>query len=72
MISDCKENFSWCSLNQKVNISIFKREERVETCLAAEPPFTSLAGYNCEEKLYFACEVIILLKLLIDDQLFGN
>jgi len=65
MISNCKNEFSWCSINKKVRFhSSFYQNGDGTKCLAVELNNLEMTHFNCSKEMYFACEVIYFLNLV--------
>jgi len=56
MVSDCKEKFTWCSVDKKVEDSLEQNDIR-EKCLAVELNSGGLKSFRCSKEMLFACEV---------------
>jgi len=64
MISNCKDEFSWCPFNKKVHYhNGFHRNEDGTKCLAVELNNLGMTNLNCSKEMYFACEVIYFFKM---------
>jgi len=53
MVSDCKQEFTWCSINEKVPHSMNASLK----CIAVDLNNYHIKTFNCNSKQYFACEV---------------
>jgi len=62
MVSDCKEEFSWCSINKKDSYPVDTSLKDTK-CLAMELTNMRMKSFNCSAKMYFACEVIKMIKI---------
>jgi len=65
MISNCKDKFSWCSINKKVRFhSSFYQNGDGTKCLAVDLDTVAMTHLNCNKEMYFACEVFFFLNLV--------
>jgi len=64
IVSDCKLEFTWCAINEKVVDHVFL--EDYSKCLAVDLFEMELRNFNCTEKKFFACEVFAKFIYSID------
>jgi len=60
IVSNCAEEFSWCSVNQKVDPEMATTVDGTKFLAVSLPLNTESAqvrSFNSSTKLYFACEV---------------
>jgi len=60
MVSDCKQGFSWCSVNQEIPKHQKLSLKDGGNCIAFDPLKRDMRSFNCTERLYFVCEVSLI------------
>jgi len=61
IVSDCKDEFTWCAINEKVtaNWEVDRFLEGTK-CLAVTFDQMTPKSFNCSSKKLFACEVVYI------------